>query len=135
MKILIDTNVLISATLGQGTPLQAYLMAVTYPNHGIVCSQNIEEMRRVFQRKFPQKLPALERFLSMALQTLEVVPVPERENMQEDKIRDVYDRPILRAALEADVDVLLTGDKDFLEADVEGIRILRPTDFLQSFKG
>lgn len=131
MKVLIDTNVLISATLGQGTPLEAYLQAVTYPNRGIVCDQNIEEMRRVFQRKFPQKIPALERFLSMALQTLDVVPVPAREHIQEDRIRDVYDRPILRAAFSAGVDVLLTGDKDFLEADVKGIRILRPAEFVQ----
>ncbi len=39
--------------------------------------------------------------------------------MTETQIRDVDDRPILRAAIEAKADVLLTGDKDFLESGVK----------------
>lgn len=57
MKVLIDTNILISAALSdKGTPYQAFIKAVSYPNHGLVCEQNIDEMRRIFNRKFPQKL-------------------------------------------------------------------------------
>ena len=74
MKILIDTNILISAALNsKGTPYRAFIKAVSYPNHGLVCEQNIDEMRRIFNRKFPRKIPALEAFLSLALLTLEVV--------------------------------------------------------------
>ena len=44
MRVLIDTNVLISAALNpNGTPFQAYVKAVTPPNTGIICRQNIEE--------------------------------------------------------------------------------------------
>ncbi len=131
MKVLIDTNILISATLGQGTPFRAYVKAATFPNQGVICDQNIDEMRRVFNRKFPQKIPVMERFLSLALQTLDVVRVPARAAEQERKVRDVYDRPILRAALAANVDVLLTGDRDFLEAGITEIRIMNPSAFLQ----
>ena len=45
MRILIDTNILISSILGSGTPYQAYTKAVSYPNKGIVCTQNIDELR------------------------------------------------------------------------------------------
>lgn len=77
MRILIDTNILISAALNsKGTPYKAFVKAVSYPNHGLICEQNIDEMRRIFNRKFPQKLTALDAFLSLALLTLEVVPVP-----------------------------------------------------------
>ena len=58
---------------------------------------------------------ALDKFLSVALLTLELVPVPTEEDMTEPQIRDANDRLILRAAIEAKADVLLTGDKDFLE--------------------
>lgn len=34
--------------------------ALSYPNHGLVCEQNIDEMRRIFNRKFPKKIQALE---------------------------------------------------------------------------
>lgn len=132
MRILIDTNVLISAALSaNGVPFQAYIKAVTYPNHGLVCEQNIDEMKRIFYKKFPNRLAALDKFLSVALLTLELVKIPTREDNLEMKIRDVDDRPILRAAIEAKVDILLTGDKDFLESGIENPRIMTPADFLR----
>jgi len=68
MRVLIDTNILISASLScEGTPYHAYVKAVTHPNHGMVCDQNIDELRRVYNRKFPHKIQALERFLALAL--------------------------------------------------------------------
>lgn len=52
MKILIDTNVLISAALFPGSvPYRAYMKAVTL-HHAIICSQNAAEMQKVFQRNF-----------------------------------------------------------------------------------
>lgn len=132
MRVLIDTNILISAALSsQGTPFQAFVKAVTYPNHGLVCEQNIDEMRRIFNRKFPKKIAALEKFLSLALITLEMVPTPMEEYDSEVQIRDVNDRPILRAAIYAKADVLLTGDKDFLESGVKNPKIMTATDFVQ----
>ena len=131
MRVLLDTNILISAALSsKGTPYQAFIKAVTYPNHGMVCEQNIDELRRIFNRKFPQKIHALETFLSLALMTLELVPTPGEEHISESKIRDVNDRPILRAAIHAKADILLTGDKDFLESGLATPQILTATDFV-----
>ena len=132
MKVLIDTNILISAALRPvGTPYEAYLKAVTYPNRGMVCEQNIDELHRVWTRKFPNKMHALETFLSRALLTLELIPTPEADIEQEKQSRDVKDRPILRAAISADVDVLLTGDKDFLESGLIHPRIMTAAQFLR----
>ena len=107
MRILVDTNILISAALNpNGTPYKAFLKAVTYPNKGIICDQNIEELRRIFNRKFPQKISLLEHFLSIALMAMEVVSTPNEELEEESYIRDMADRPILRAALNAKADIL-----------------------------
>ena len=131
MKVLIDTNILISAALSSGgTPFLAYAKAVTHPNHAVVCEQNIDELRRVFNRKFPTKLYAVERFLATALMSIEVVPVPEPETDAEQSVRDVADRPILRAAIASGVDVLLTGDKDFLESGIKHPKIMTAAEFL-----
>ncbi|MBR2797971.1 MAG: putative toxin-antitoxin system toxin component, PIN family [Clostridia bacterium] len=133
MRILIDTNVLISAALNPGgVPYQAYVKAVTYPNHGIICEQNVDEIKRVFNKKFPDKLSALDRFLATALMTLELVPMPTRERDLEVKVRDAADRPILRAAVEAGADILLTGDRDFLEAGIEHPSIVTPMTFISN---
>ena len=132
MRVLIDTNVLISAALSaSGVPYQAYLKAASYPNHGLICEQNVDEMKRVFNKKFPMRLAALDRFLSTALLTLELVPVPVDEDVSESQIRDVKDRPILRAALMAKADILVTGDKDFLESGLEHPEIMAPAEFLE----
>ena len=132
MRVLIDTNVLISAALSaSGTPFQAYIKAATYPNHGLICEQNVDELKRIFNKKFPNKLAALDRFLSTALLTLELVPIPGEEDTIETQIRDLNDRPILRAAIAAKADVLLTGDKDFLESGIQSPKIMTPKDFLE----
>ena len=131
MNIFLDTNILISAVLNSNsTPAKAFIKAVSFPNRGLVCEQNIDEMRRIFNRKFPAKIQALETFLSLALLTLEVVNIPDLEYTSENSIRDVNDRAILRAAIFAKADVLVTGDKDFLESDIVNPKILTAAEFL-----
>ena len=119
MKILIDTNVLVSAALNpNGVPAAAYKKVASYPNRGMICEQNLDELKRIFQQKFPRKLAALEAFLATARTTLELMSVPKEEMALEAAIRDIDDRPILRAAVKAGADILLTGDKDFLSSDI-----------------
>ena len=131
MKVLIDTNILISAALSNnGLPYQAFVKAVSYPNHGVICEQNIDEMRRIFNRKFPAKIQALESFLSLALLTLEIVTTPIEEQEIESKIRDINDRPILRAAISAGADILLTGDKDFIESGILNPKVMTAMEFV-----
>ena len=48
----------------------------------------------------------------------EVVPTPAVDVSDEALVRDVSDRPILRAAVAAKADALVTGDRDFLESGV-----------------
>lgn len=131
MRVLIDSNVLISAALfPNSVPYRAYMKAAVYPVHGMICEQNVDEIKRIFNKKFPHKKDALDAFLSVALTTLELVPVPTKATDAEEKIRDIKDRPILRAAMEAKADILVTGDKDFLESGIKHPRIMSPGDFV-----
>ena len=132
IKVLIDTNILISAALSnRGTPYAAYMKAVTYPYHGVICDQNIDELRKVFNRKFSAKIQLLDSFLAIALTALQLIETPVDEFEQEKSIRDVKDRPILRAAINVGVDILLTGDKVFLEADIDKPKTITAADFLK----
>jgi putative PIN family toxin of toxin-antitoxin system len=132
MIVLIDTNVLISSALnGGGTPFKAFVKAVSSPNQGIICEQNIIEMRRIFNRKFPNKIQALESFLALSMLTLKVVTTPSEILETEELVRDENDRPILRAAINAYADIIVTGDKDLLEANIQHPLILTPTQFLE----
>jgi len=131
MKVFIDSNVLISAARNpNGRPFLAFWKAVTFPNTCVICDQNIDECRRIFNRKFPHQIPLLEHFLAEALPFLIVAQTPEEEYSDEEKIRDPDDRPILRAAIAAGVDILITGDKDFLESGVKVPKIITIAEFL-----
>ncbi len=134
MRIMVDTNIIISAIRNpNGTPFAAYAKASQSPYKIILCDQIVDEVRRVFNRKFPDSIPLIERFFTWAL--FEVVSTPGQEEVdeKENMIRDVNDRPILRAALKAKVDVLITGDRDFLESGVETPKIVTAAEFISDF--
>ncbi len=109
------------------------MKAVTPPHKSVVCDYSIEELRRVFNEKFPHRIQDHDRFVSMMALSVEIVftPPEEERDESENEIRDASDRPILRAALAAKVDALITGDKDFLEAKVDKPKILSAAEFLQ----
>lgn len=91
MIVLIDTNILISAALNPNdTPFKAYVKAVSYPNQAIICEQNIDELRRIFNRKFSNKLNVLEEFLALSLPVLKIVSTPEAINESEDNNSSGY---------------------------------------------
>ena len=48
-------------------------------------------------------------------------------------MRDRKDTPILATAMIEDIDVFLTGDKDFLVLDIKVPKIVTITEFLQQY--
>lgn len=132
MKIMLDTNIIISAALfPKGRAAQAFFKALQPPYQPIVCDYVIDELHRKFYEKFPNRLSELEAFLFYALSFIHCVQTPEEAVESENQIRDSKDRPILRAALNAHADLFLTGDKDFLDSAVTNPKIISVADFLE----
>ena len=131
MKVMIDTNIIISAALSpKGNVAKAFIKAVLPPYEPVVCDYIVDELHRKFQEKFPRRTTELEAFLYHAMQVIKTVPTPDDPLDDEGKIRDVKDRPILRAARKANVALLLTGDLDFLESDIINPEIISAVDFI-----
>jgi putative PIN family toxin of toxin-antitoxin system len=135
MKCIIDTNVLISASLfPDSVPAAAFFKAAALPNVAVVCDYSVDELHRTYNRKFPSKLRALDMFLTILLRTVKIIDTPPEIEAAtaEMCIRDIKDRPILRAALKSDADILITGDRDFLESGITKPRIITPADFMKT---
>ena len=131
MIIMLDTNIIISAALfPNGRAAQAFFKALQSPYQPVVCDYVVDELHRKFRSKFPQKITEMEAFLFNALSFIKLVPTPENAIDVENALRDPKDRPILCAALSADVDLFLTGDKDFLESSISDPRIISVQEFL-----
>jgi len=134
MKCIIDTNVLISTSLYPDSVVaQAYFKAVASPYSAVVCDYSIDELHRVYHKKFKHKLHSLESFLTLLLRTAKIIDTPPDGEAVESEaaISDLSDRPILRAAIKAEVDILITGDRDFFESGLKYPRIVKPADFLK----
>jgi putative PIN family toxin of toxin-antitoxin system len=132
MKCLIDTNILVSAVLfPQSVPAQAYTKSVTKPNIAFVSDYSLDEFQRIMNRKFAHKLEQYYKFVSNMLTVVKVLPTPADEVEDESGLRDVNDRPILRAAVTAGIDVIITGDKDFLQAKLKHVKVHTAAEFLQ----
>lgn len=132
IKVMLDTNVLISAIYNpNSTTFQAFRKAAEPPYVLVLCDQVIDELRRIFNRKFPTKIQAMERFLSIAHYDLVTLTSEDVPCEDEPDIRDVNDRSILRSALKAGVEILVTGDKDFLESSVKMPKIVTASQFVQ----
>ena len=126
MRILIDTNILFSALLfPKSKPSQA-LLHIADHHEIVLCDRNITELRDILTRKAPQLLADAE--VLLAELSYELIPAVDHA---EKLIRDAKDQPILNAAIVSDVDIILTGDKDFLCLSMEHPTGMTAAQFLE----
>lgn len=127
MRILIDTNILFSALVFPHSRPAAALLHVANHHEMVLCDRNITELRDILQRKAPRFLPDAE--VILAELAYELIPAVDHA---EKLIRDAKDQPILNAAIVSDVDVILTGDKDFLSLDMDHPKCMTVAQFLEN---
>ena len=77
---------------------------------------------------FPKKISVLDNIFAKL--RYELVPAPRVGDI---KMRDIKDQPILNAAINYDIYVLVTGDKHFLELEIERPEIITPSIFLERY--
>lgn len=130
LKIIIDTNVLISAALKGRKPMAAIFEILARPQCEWIVSQAIlDEYRGVLSRpklKLSQSQQE-EWFLFLDLATI-VIDV----NLEIDFPRDRKDAKFLACAVVANADYLLTGDRDFEDVERLGkTQIVSVSQFLE----
>lgn len=127
MRIIVDTNVLVSAALFSNSKTERALFTAMREHTLLICTYVLEEVQDVFERKFPHKIELLDTLLSKL--AYEICYTSKLKDSTPD-MRDENDRPILQAAIEADADAILTGDNDFHALDIERPRIISPSEFI-----
>ena len=131
MRVMLDTNVLLSALLFPGDRMDR-LMRCIFEEHRLVLSSFVVgELHSVVERKFPTKTQAVDTLLSAM--SYELVYTPREMRQDLFTIRDAKDYPVLYTAIAEDVDVLVTGDKDFGDVEIERPDILTPSEFIERF--
>ena len=131
MRVLLDTNVLISAILFGGVPRQLLEAALAGDLDLITSQPLLAELETVLTRKFefPSSMTASIRAELEALS--EVVEPVQRERVT----RTVADDVVLATAVAGAAEVLVTGDKELLGmGGYEGIPIQSPRDLANTLE-
>ena len=130
MRILIDTNVWVSALLWPDSLPSRVLQMIIRDHTVILSAEIIGELRDVYTRKFSHKLPDFERFLEQLTYELATEkPVLARHLT----IRDPNDVHVLIAAISSNADILLTGDQDFAELPMTKPMIMTSRQFVEKY--
>jgi putative PIN family toxin of toxin-antitoxin system len=132
MRIMVDTNVLISSFVFKSNAMTSMFYKITQSHQLVISSYVLNELKTVVKRKFPKHVADLDKFLTKL--SFELVYSPESvENVSLFKIRDSNDYMVLYSAILDDADILITGDKDFADIDIEKPEILTPSEFLEKY--
>jgi len=119
MKVIIDTNVVVSAVLKDRVPEEVILFVLAKPEFTWTASTEIiDEYVTVIQRgKFKLSEETIQKWRSIFERRVKIVDV----SFEVDFPRDQKDAKFLACALSANADYLITGDKDFEESHKAGV--------------
>jgi putative PIN family toxin of toxin-antitoxin system len=130
VKVVFDTNVLVSALVFPGGRGEAALLRVVEERDQLFFSKPIlDELLGVLARKFSRDKEELSR-VALLLSELGVAVRPRQ------KLRVVKDEPdnrVLECALAGHVDAIVTGDQALLELrEFRGVRIISLREYLEA---
>lgn len=128
---MLDTNVLISALLFPGSKVDSLMNCIFTKHQLVLSSYVVEELKNVVKRKFPNKEQVINKLLVTMSYEFVYTPSDLEEGLFD--IRDIKDYPVLYTAIIEDVDILITGDKDFKGIDIEKPEIMAPTEFVEYY--
>lgn len=130
MRIMVDSNIVISALFFPSGRVAALMREILLEHSICIASFSLDEIEGVAHRKFSHKLAAFDAFLNEL--PYEIIRTPDILS-DVPYIRDDNDRPIIASAQNADVDILLTGDNDFADVDIERPTIMTPAEFAAKY--
>ena len=132
MRVMLDTNVLISAIIFPNDRTDSLIYKATLEHKLVLSSCIIDELFDVTMRKFPDRIRNIDLFLARL--PYELVYTPREQNHELFSIRDADDYPVLYSAIIEDVDLFVTGDDDFSDVEIEKPEIITPSEFLERYQ-
>src|SRR3989344_4758396 len=127
MKIVVDTNFLVSATQWDYSVSHKLLLKLIKNNDIIFSTKEIlDEFAEVLERDFLYNQEEIKNVLEKALQFLTIVTPSQRVDVVKE---DADDNKIIECALEGKADYIISYDKHLLNLkEYKGIKIVRPEE-------
>lgn len=127
-KVVLDTNVLISAIGFGGNPRTILLLTIEEKIKGITSRVLLAELHEVISKKFSKLEPQL-LIIERQIEEKFIIVQPKKSI---NLVRDEDDNRVLEAALEGGCDYIISGDEDLLNlGQFKNIKIITPDEFLK----
>lgn len=136
MKLVIDTNVLISGLLWSGTPRTAIDFCANKLAKNYVSPAILRELLVTLQKdKFSNRMRLTGATPHQSTEfILSISTVVNPNYLPDVDISDVDDLHVLACALAAEADCIISGDKHLLSLEsFRNIPIMRPADFCKKY--
>ena len=131
MRIMLDTNVIISYILFNNETMEKFYNYILNKEELIISNIIINELKEVFDRKFKSKKDNLEIFLkSLEVECIHINDIEENDLFE---IRDPGDYPILYSAIKGNVDIFITGDEDFKDVNINKPKIMTIKEYMNKY--
>ena len=131
MKVMLDTNIIISAFVFKSKKMNNLIYELSKNHEIVICSYTIEELKELVKSKFNVTQESLDEFLKDFPFNLVYSPTSVENKMF--NIRDKDDYIILHTAIIENVDVFITGDKDFDDVEIERPEIMNAREFIERY--
>ena len=129
LRVLLDTNIIVSALVFGGKSFQILSLALERKIHVVTSAVLLAELVDVVNKKFPLSREDLRLFEKQAEKTFEFVDPKESIRILEDD----PDNRVLEAAVEGKCSYVVTGDKELLDLkEFKKIKIVTATEFVKS---
>jgi len=131
VKVVVDTNVIVSGLGFGGRPFDVLLRTFDQDKQLLASEQTLQELERVMSY---EHLPftTTEQIQYPRILRLEATIVAPSTTIE--TVRDSDDDKFLECAVAGDADCIVSGDEDLLELEsYQGIQIITPALFLERY--
>jgi len=128
IKVVLDTNVFISALFWKGAPYQIFREILKGAILNFVSPQILKELKERLLYKFKLPLEKVKEYLETVVFNSKITYPKKKLNIVK---KDPSDNKIIECALEAKASFIISGDRHLLEIrEYKGIKIISPKEFL-----
>ena len=131
MKVMLNTNILISAFVFKSKIIYKLINKLSIEHQILISTYCLEELYEVVKKKFKVNIGEIDKFLESF--PFEKVQTPKNVEEKLFEIRDEDDYLILYTAIIEDVDIFITGDKDFENVNIKKPKIMSIKEFLINY--
>jgi len=126
MRVLLDTNVIVSAVTTRGLCADAF-RTVLADHELVACPKVLQEIKRILRHKFSVPDSLITEYLELIR---EEAIMAGSKDLPDVQIKDTDDIQIIGAAISGKADALVTGDREVQDIKrIQKLRIVSPRAF------